>query len=102
MLMGIVKPKGEVVLLSEIESSLAISSRRCFEAGFLYGVNQTGDMIRFDPPSQTEIFVKDQAAEPVDDTNHPPADQDQAKPEPDLAAEPEQPAENVDRTGAGK
>jgi len=97
MLAGIVKPKGEVVDLGEMNDILRASSRRCFEAGFLYGTNEKGAMIRFDSQIKSEIFVKD-------------ADQPAAEPEPAAepgpAAEPEpeqesgQPADPGDRTGA--
>lgn len=76
MLCGIVPTEGEVVDLNKMNDTLRASARRCFEAGYLHGVNEKGAMIRFDPEVKIEIFVQaqDQADQAQDQLSQ---DQDQ-------------------------
>lgn len=114
MLAGIVKPKGEIIDLNEMNDVLRASARRCFEAGFLYGVNENSGMIRYNPQIKAEIFVTlpphpdaapsasaepEHLARPGAAPSKPIEDFDDES-EPERPAEPGQPAKNADRTGA--
>lgn len=59
MLMGIVKPNREIQKLEGIGDTLRAAAVRCFEAGYLYGVNEQGAMITLQTGAEVPVMLPD-------------------------------------------